>query len=203
MKIRILTVSLLFLTSCSYISGPEGLFPQQEMTFLKERIEQDIQLPADLNLFVVENHYPVNESKELIDNQDVPRPRQIFASSGNSSVQLRRLGELMWIYVETLPSTSWPISKSFWDTSSYEVIEMNPVTGEMLINFDKTTILKMKIEHGIKEASTEIFLTQLDKESNEIVSNPELVQDELSKLVNYFAESVRSIFRNISCSSKP
>ena len=42
--------------------------------------------------------------------------------------------------------------------------------------FDKTTILKMKIEHGIKEASTEIFLTQLDKESNEIVSNPELVQ---------------------------
>ena len=30
----------------------------------------------------------------------------------------------MWIYVETLPSTSWPISKSFWDTSSYEVIEI-------------------------------------------------------------------------------
>ena len=60
--------------------------------------------------------------KNLIDNQDVPRPRQIFASSGNSSVQLRRLGELMWIYVETLPSTSWPISKSFWDTSSYEIM---------------------------------------------------------------------------------
>ncbi|MDA8604689.1 outer membrane protein assembly factor BamC [Gammaproteobacteria bacterium] len=190
MKIRILTVSLLFLTSCSYISGPEGLFPPTRDDFLKERIDQDIQLPADLNLFLVENHYPVNESKELIDNQDVPKPRQIFASSGNSSVQLRRLGELMWIYVETLPSTSWPISKSFWDTSSYEVLEMDPVTGEMLINFDKTTILKMKIEHGIKEASTEIFLIQLDKESNEIVSNPELVQNELSKLVNYFAESV-------------
>ena len=138
MKIRILTVSLLFLTSCSYISGPEGLFPPTRDDFLKERIDQDIQLPADLNLFLVENHYPVNESKELIDNQDVPRPRQIFASSGNSSVQLRRLGELMWIYVETLPSTSWPISKSFWDTSSYEVLEMDPVTGEMLINFDKT-----------------------------------------------------------------
>ena len=71
-----------------------------------------------------------------------------------------------------------------------KLLEMDPVTGEMLINFDKTTILKMKIEHGIKEASTEIFLIQLDKESNEIVSNPELVQNELSKLVNYFAESV-------------
>jgi outer membrane protein assembly factor BamC len=48
----------------------------------------------------------------------------------------------------------------------------------------------MKIEHGIKEASTEIFLAQIDKNSNEIVSNPELIQSELSNLVNYFAESV-------------
>ena len=48
----------------------------------------------------------------------------------------------------------------------------------------------MKIEHGIKEASTEIFLTQLSKSSNDIISNPELIQSELSNLVNYFAESV-------------
>ena len=48
----------------------------------------------------------------------------------------------------------------------------------------------MKIEHGIKEASTEIFLTQISKSSNEIISNPDLIQSELSNLVNYFAESV-------------
>jgi outer membrane protein assembly factor BamC len=58
------------------------------------------------------------------------------------------------------------------------------------IAFDETTLLKMKIEHGIKEASTEIFLTQINIESNEITSNPELIQAELSNLVNYFAESV-------------
>ena len=189
MIIRILTISVLLLTSCSYISGPEGLFPPTKDEFLKEKIEADIQLPVDLD-FVVENHYPVNKTQELLDNQDVPKPRQIFSSSGNSSVQLRRLGELMWVYVETLPSTSWPISKSFWDTSSYEVIQSNPITGVIDIAFDETTLLKMKIEHGIKEASTEIFLTQINIESNEITSNPELIQAELSNLVNYFAESV-------------
>jgi outer membrane protein assembly factor BamC len=177
------------LTSCSYISGPEGLFPPTKDEFLKEKVEADIQLPLDLD-FVVENHYPVDKSQELLDNQDVPKPRQIFSSSGNSSVQLRRLGELMWIYVETLPSTSWPISKSFWDTSSYEVIQSNPITGVIDIAFDETTYLKMKIEHGIKEASTEIFLAQINIESDEITSNPELIQAELSNLVNYFAESV-------------
>ena len=188
---KLLVINLLILTtSCSYISGPEGLFPPTKNAFLKEKVEEDILLPDDLNVLVVENHYPVDFAPELSDDQEVPKPRQIFASSGNSSVQLRRLGELMWIYVETLPSTSWPITKSYWNTSSYETLNADPLIGEIDINFDETSILKMKIEHGIKEASTEIFLAQINKNSKEIISNPELIQSELSNLVNYFAESV-------------
>ena len=183
-------IFLFIFSSCSYIAGPEGLFPPTKDEFLKEKVEQDIQLPSDLALISKENHYPVDEISETLENQDVPKPRQIFSTSGDSSVQLRRLGELMWVYVETLPSTSWPISKSYWDTSSYQVINADPATGEIAINFDESTKLKMKIEHGIKEASTEIFLVQVDKTSNEILSNPELIQTELSNLVNYFADSV-------------
>ena len=167
---KILIINLLIITtSCSYISGPEGMFPPTKNAFLKEKVEDDMQLPDDLNVIVIENHYPVNVVNELSDDQEVPKPRQIFASSGNSSVQLRRLGELMWIYVETLPSTSWPITKSYWNTSSFETLNADPLTGEIDINFDETSILKMKIEHGIKEASTEIFLAQIDKNSNEII----------------------------------
>ena len=181
---------LIITTSCSYISGPEGMFPPTKNAFLKEKVEEDMQLPDNLSIIVIENHYPVDNVDSLSEDQEVPKPRQIFASSGNSSVQLRRLGELMWIYVETLPSTSWPITKSYWNTSLYETLNSDPVTGEIEIDFDETSFLKMKIEHGIKEASTEIFLTQLSKSSNDIISNPELIQSELSNLVNYFAESV-------------
>ena len=188
---KIFIINLLIITtSCSYISGPEGMFPPTKNAFLKEKVEEDMQLPDNLSIIVIENHYPVDNVDSLSEDQEVPKPRQIFASSGNSSVQLRRLGELMWIYVETLPSTSWPITKSYWNTSLYETLNSDPVTGEIEIDFDETSFLKMKIEHGIKEASTEIFLTQLSKSSNEIISNPELIQSELSNLVNYFAESV-------------
>ena len=184
-------LSILFLTaSCSYISGPEGLFPPTKNGFLKEKVEEDMLLPNDFDTFMVENHYPVEIGETLSNDEKVPKPRQIFASSGNSSVQLRRLGELMWIYVETLPSTSWPITKSYWNTSSYETISANPQSGEITINFDESSFLNMKIEHGIKEASTEIFLTQIDKNSNEIISNPDLIQSELSSLVSYFADTV-------------
>jgi outer membrane protein assembly factor BamC len=184
-------LTILFLTtSCSYISGPEGLFPPTKNAFLKEKVEEDMLLPNDIDIIMIENHYPVEIGETLSNDEKVPKPRQIFASSGNSSVQLRRLGELMWIYVETLPSTSWPITKSYWNTSSYETISANPQSGEIIINFDEGSFLNMKIEHGIKEASTEIFLTQIDKNSNEIISNPDLIQSELSSLVSYFAETV-------------
>ena len=186
---KILTI-LFLTTSCSYISGPEGLFPPTKNAFLKEKVEEDMLLPNDLDTIMIENHYPVEIGETLSNDEKVPKPRQIFASSGNSSVQLRRLGELMWIYVETLPSTSWPITKSYWNTSSYETISANPQSGEIIINFDEGSFLNMKIEHGIKEASTEIFLTQIDKSSNEILSNPDLIQSELSSLVSYFADTV-------------
>ena len=184
--------AILFISSCSYISGPEGMFPTTEYDFLNENVESNISLPENLDPVNSENHYPVSKPNEIKNDQDVPKPRQIFASSGNSSVQLRRLGELMWIYIETLPSTSWPISKSYWDTSSFQILSSDANTGEIVIDYDQSSILKMTIEHGIKEASTEIFLTQVTKDSNELVSNEELIQSELENVVNYFAESIDS-----------
>ena len=184
--------SILLLTSCSYLTGPDGYFPTTEHDFLDEIVETDIAIPEELSSPSKENHYPVIAIKSELKNQDVPKPRQIFSSSGNSSVQLRRLGELMWIYIETLPSTSWPISKSYWETSNYDVIASNPDIGEIKVDFNETTYFVMKIEHGIKEASTEIFLNLVGKENQEIISNIDLVQSELENLVNYFAESVDS-----------
>jgi len=181
---------IFFMTSCSILGGSDGYFPEKKYDFLDERVEEDIALPSSLSNPNKENHYPVIDLELLDEQLEIPKPRQIFASSGNSSVQLRRLGELMWIYIETLPSTSWPISKNYWDTSIYEVISADPNLGEIQIDFDTNSVLKMKVEHGIKEASTEIFLYQVSKTDDLIQSNPEFIQTELEKIVDYFASSV-------------
>ena len=178
------------ITSCSMFGGSDGYFPEKKYDFLDEKVEEDIALPSSLTNPNKENHYPVIDLELLDEQLEIPKPRQIFASSGNSSVQLRRLGELMWIYIETLPSTSWPISKNYWDTSIYEVISADPNLGEIEIDFDTNSVLKMKVEHGIKEASTEIFLYQVSKTDDLIQSNPEFIQTELEKIVDYFASSI-------------
>ena len=189
-RLSIFLFMIFCITSCSMFGGSDGYFPEKKYDFLEEKVEEDIALPSSLSNPNKENHYPVIDLELLDEQLEIPKPRQIFASSGNSSVQLRRLGELMWIYIETLPSTSWPISKNYWDTSIYEVISADPNLGEIQIDFDTNSVLKMKVEHGIKEASTEIFLYQVSKTDDLIQSNPEFIQTELEKIVDYFASSI-------------
>ena len=193
MTVKNLIMPLLFLSSCSYISGPEGYFPSKQYDFVKETIDEPLKMPDDNSLVSLEDHYPVSDYHDIaLEIVDIPRPRQVFSSAGNSSVQLRRLGDLMCVYVETLPSTSWPIMSSYWDTSKYTVISKTPNTGVISIEFNENSILEMQIEHGIKESSTEIFLNQVSKINNEYLSNPELIQSELETIVNFFAESINT-----------
>ena len=187
--LTLLTI-VFFVASCSIIGGPDGYFPEKKYDFLKEEIEENIVIPANLNSLDAENHYPVGDPSNLENVLEVPKPRQIFSSSGDSSVQLRRLGELMWIYIETLPSTSWPISKNYWDTSEFDVTKADPVTGEIDIDFSQSSKLQMRVEHGIKEASTEVFLYKVNKISGDIESDLEFVQMEMEKMIDYYADSL-------------
>ncbi|URQ69936.1 outer membrane protein assembly factor BamC [SAR86 cluster bacterium] len=193
MKTYFINIPILFLFfGCSSMSGPDGFFPDTKYDFFDEQVADEIILPDHLNQPNKENHFPVTNNVIIEEDIDVPKPRQIFASSGTSAVQLRRLGELMWVYIETLPSTSWPIAKNYWDTSIYSVISANPENGKIKVDFDDESILEMRIEHGIKEASTEIFLYVVNKNNNEILSNPEFIRSELEKMVNYLAQSVNN-----------
>jgi len=182
------------MTSCSYISGPEGLFPETKNKFFEEELASDLNLPSSDLTIQKEDHYPpISQGVPLADIQDIPAPRQIFSSGGSNEVQLRRLGELMWVYVESLPSTSWPITKSYFEASSMPIIESDPDAGIMLIKYSDSLNFRITIEHGIKESSTEIFLSTYFTDPNSSnASEPEFIQKELSKIVEFFASSASS-----------
>lgn len=163
-------------SSCASITGPEGAFPDTTYDFLDDELSQDIVTPEDLELNREEDHYPIDTLSGDTVFQEVPKPRQIFSAGGASEVQLRRLGELLWIYVETLPSTTWPITRSYWETSEFQLLDANPETGVMLIDFNDEINFKITIEHGIKESSSEIFLSGIQKDEEIAV---ELDQEEI------------------------
>ncbi|MDB9996713.1 hypothetical protein OAE49_06810, partial [Gammaproteobacteria bacterium] len=160
---------IICLTSCSYISGPEGMFPETKYKFFEEEVNSDLTLDDENLQIITDDHYPpITEGIASAEEQDIPAPRQIFSSGESNEVQLRRLGELMWVYIETMPSTAWPIAKNYIEASSMSIVTANPDTGIFIIEHSENLNLQLVIEHGIKEASTEIFLrsnTGLDEVS--------------------------------------
>ena len=189
-----LLLMLMVISSCSYISGPDGMFPETKDKFFDEKLSPDLKLPSTDVAINKDDHYPpISDGIPAAEVQDIPAPRQIFSSGESNEVQLRRLGELMWVYVETLPSTSWPITKNYFEASSMSILDADPDAGIMHIQYSDALNLKITIEHGIKEASTEIFLSSYN--SDEGVSakqDPEFIQKELEKIVQFFASSASS-----------
>ena len=185
---------IICLTSCSYISGPEGMFPETKYKFFEEEVNSDLTLDDENLQIITDDHYPpITEGIALAEEQDIPAPRQIFSSGESNEVQLRRLGELMWVYIETMPSTAWPIAKNYIEASPMSIVTANPETGIFIIKHSENLNLQLVIEHGIKEASTEIFLrlnANLDEVSEDLDST--FIQAELAKIVQYFASSVSS-----------
>ena len=185
---------IICVTSCSYISGPEGMFPETKYKFFEEEVNSDLTLDDEDLQIITDDHYPpITEGIAAAEEQDIPAPRQIFSSGESNEVQLRRLGELMWVYIETMPSTAWPIAKNYIEASSMSIVTANPDTGIFIIEHSENLNLQLVIEHGIKEASTEIFLRsnkKLDGVGEDLDST--FIQTELEKIVQYFASSVSS-----------
>ena len=189
MKISYIFVIIL-ISSCAFVGDDSS------KDFFEEKLSKDI-ISTDGNSLSQDDHYPILTDGEFQKVPiEIPKPRQIFSSGQTREVQLRRLGELLWVYVEALPSTSWPITKAFFDTSSYRIINANPELGELRLRYsDIDNIdLTVQIEHGIKEASTEIFVSFYDQNGSKL-SQEKLVeasQEILASLVEYMAESVDS-----------
>ena len=125
MKFLLTLVVTTFISSCAFFGGDDGLIPNNSKDFF---VYQDgIAIGKD-------DHYPVLQNTNFQkDPIDIPKPRQIFSSGQTRAVQLRRLGQLLWVYVEALPSTSWPITKAYFETSNYKILSSNPVSGDLFL----------------------------------------------------------------------
>ena len=74
---------------------------------------------------------------------------------------------------------------------SKKLLEKLGITYEEIdIDFNQTSRLLMKVEHGIKEASTEVFLLKVNKATGQIESDPEFIQSQMEIMLDYYADSL-------------
>jgi outer membrane protein assembly factor BamC len=188
-------ILLLFLVSC--VSDPSkqsrnAYLLEEEDNTLSEVIE-DITILLDL--------YPINGEidKEKL-SYELQRPRQFFSSGSNNEIRLHKLGQIRWLYVESLPSSVWPILNQYIENENDLSIGISDpdegvIETEIFNRKDKEVKYRFKVEHGIRQASTELFFTELVKQENDwaILDNDNSKADEfLRKLLDYFSSATVS-----------
>ncbi len=173
-------VPLVF-TSCGWI------LKDHSYDYLKEEQKKSIDT-GDAPTRPIVDYYPIPKSQEDLDADSyiIPLPAQVFSSGSTNEIRMHKLGELRWLYVEALPSSVWPLMKDFMSSTDEGLAFDDPNKGILeskIINKGQyKTKLLMKIEHGIRQASSEIFLSHLalDEEGTWIkVSQEENIEDQV------------------------
>lgn len=140
--------------------------------------------------FIVDR-YPVFGEVEVLNNQikvSTPRPKQLFSAASSREIRLHKLGEIRWIYLGLEPSAAWPMTMEFLENKNnlgLDSFDSNEGTIDSNI-FDFNNIdskFVFKIERGLQQSSSEIFVSQLKKVNDtwEIIPSKENKLDDLIK----------------------
>jgi len=138
--------------------------------------------------FIV-NKFPINGEVEIFQEETrTPRPKELFSASSENEIRLHKLGEVRWVYLGLEPSSVWPMTIEFLKSNkSYKLGNYDPTTG--IINSKKfsfkgqETKIEFKLERGLQQSSSEIFVTHLTQTNGtwEIIPNE---KSNLNKIVN-------------------
>ncbi len=165
--------------------------------------------------FIV-NKYPVDG--EITISQEkikTPRPKELFSAPSENEIRLHKLGEVRWVYLGLEPSSVWPMTIEFLENNkNYELGPYNPASGTIYSkNFkfnNQETKIEFKLERGLQQSSSEIFVSHLAKVNGqwEIIpgekSNLNLVVNELYDFLSSSAPSTGTslLALNLNASNK-
>ena len=178
------TIILFLLVSCAteVINEDKIKSNKENLSILKSK-----EVLKDSSFIV--NKFPISGQVEIIQEQTkTPRPKELFSASSQNEIRLHKLGEVRWVYLGLEPSSVWPMVIEFLKSNEiYKLGAYDPSTGVINSkNFrfnDQETKIEFKIERGLQQSSSEIFVSHLSN----LGGNWEIIQNEksdLNKIVN-------------------
>jgi len=201
----IILVSVLVLQNCTIPESRKPYCPENgcllegrpnpNERYVKEG--EELNTGNELDSLEVVNEFPIPaKGQSFLKEGELPRPKKIFSSTGSENVEVRRLGEIYWIYVEALPSKSWPLIKDYLAQSNFNLVNEDPSIGK--IRAEKNNFFDITLEHGIKNNSSEIYLLDDDNKSLELESFEELAAYISLNLPGYEGNSIAAQGLNLN-----
>tara|TARA_Y100000591_G_scaffold295375_1_gene284634 strand:- start:217 stop:1182 length:966 start_codon:yes stop_codon:yes gene_type:complete len=201
MKLIYTIFIVFFLASCAINSSKEIESSKQLSSSVvsNESILLSKEVLKDASF--ITNKYPILGDVE-IQNQNIstPRPKQLFSASAANEIRLHKLGEVRWVYLGLEPSSVWPMTIEFLKINGkFELGSFDPSVGvinskQFRLNGQETK-LEFKIERGLQQSSSEIFVSHLAKVGNSweiIPSDGSNLEEVINMLYEFLSSSAPS-----------
>ena len=151
---------------------------------------------ADISF--ITDKYPIEGEVEIYQDNvsKTPKPKQLFSAASSNEIRLHKLGQIRWIYLGIEPSAAWPMAIQFIEESknlSMDTFDPNiGIINSQVFDYDNNeSKFVFKIEKGLQQSSSEIFVSQLKKSNNSWVIVPSGESD-LENIINEFYDFLAS-----------
>lgn len=212
-KIALLSLMSVSLSGCSWLFGPDGVFPDRSNDYLKADSLPPLQVPSEVDERVLGQTYVIPSIKkaefDYPDEFEAPRPEALSANVHSERVKIQSLGEQRWIYINTSPSEVWPRVRNYLNANGLAVESTDAQKGLIettWLQFQNEPDLRnkflLRIEQGVQPDSTEVHITHLSADLNAPVvgsvqwpsksSNPEREETLVRELANNLADEVNA-----------
>ena len=146
----------------------------------------------------ITDKYPIEGEVEIYQDNvsKTPKPKQLFSAASSNEIRLHKLGQIRWIYLGIEPSAAWPMAIQFIEESknlSMDTFDPNiGIINSQVFDYDnQESKFVFKIEKGLQQSSSEIFVSQLKKSNNSWVIVPSGESD-LENIINEFYDFLAS-----------
>ena len=146
----------------------------------------------------ITDKYPIEGEVEIYQDNvsKTPKPKQLFSAASSNEIRLHKLGQIRWIYLGIEPSAAWPMAIQFIEESknlSMDTFDPNiGIINSQVFDFDnQESKFVFKIEKGLQQSSSEIFVSQLKKSNNSWVIVPS-GESGLENIINEFYDFLAS-----------
>ena len=146
----------------------------------------------------ITDKYPIEGEVEIYQDNvsKTPKPKQLFSAASSNEIRLHKLGQIRWIYLGIEPSAAWPMTIQFIEESknlSMDTFDPNiGIINSQVFDYDnQESKFVFKIEKGLQQSSSEIFVSQLKKSNNSWVIVPSGESD-LENIINEFYDFLAS-----------
>lgn len=140
--------------------------------------------------FIIDSYPIPGKVKISKEESKTQRPKQLFSAAAKNEIRLHKLGEVRWVYMGIEPSSIWPRVIGYIETNNNLELakadaSLGIISSESFKFNGQDTKIEFKIEPGLQQSSSEIFVSHLVNRNGswEIIpninSNLEVVVNEL------------------------